>query len=56
MNNTPVFIVLLLPQRRRAVAGVSQNFRGIFRMVGIGKLAVFFDDEEEAKKHLAETR
>jgi len=42
--------------KRVAITGVSQNFRGIFQMVGIGKLAEFFDDEEEAKKYLARVR
>jgi hypothetical protein len=29
---------------------------GIFQMLGIGKLAGFFDNEQEAKKHLAQAR
>ncbi len=42
--------------QRVAIAGLSQNFRGIFQMVGIGKLAACFDNEEEAKKHLAQAQ
>ena len=55
-----VIIQFLKESRKRdqrvAISGLSQNFLGIFHMVGIGKLAGFFGNEEEAKKHLAQTR
>jgi anti-anti-sigma regulatory factor len=53
-------IQLLRESRKRgqrvAITGLSQNFMGIFQMLGIGKLAGFFDNEQEAKKHLAQAR
>jgi anti-anti-sigma regulatory factor len=53
-------IQLLRESRKRdhrvAITGLSQNFIGIFQMVGIGKLAGFFDSQEDAFKHLGQMR
>jgi len=42
--------------QRVAITGLSQNFISIFQMVGIGKLAGFFDNEQEALKHLVQAQ
>jgi anti-anti-sigma factor len=53
-------IQLLKESRKRdhrvAITGLSQNFMGIFQMVGIGKLAGIFDRQEDAFKHLGQVR
>jgi FixJ family two-component response regulator len=53
-------IQLLKESRKRdqsvAITGLSQNFIGIFQMVGIGKLAGFFDNAEAAIKQLGQAR
>ncbi len=39
--------------RKAAITGLSENFRGISRMVGLGRFASFYDTEAEAIAGLA---